>query len=279
MKNTVPSLALALTLAAAGLCAVGAPAARAADAKAAPGADKVLATVNGAPITEQMFEFYARQRAERHPGSNASADRKKILDELINLEVVVQDAERKNIQKRPDVKAQLDWQRRNLLASVDLREYLMTQPISKKDLQSAYDDALKNFPDTEYHARHILLKTRKEADEVIAQLNKGADFAKLAKEKSIGPTGKKGGDLGWFSPDQMVKPFADAVAKLKKGQYTKQPVKTRFGWHVIELEGVRKVNPPSLDDVKNQLESEIRNHQVQAYVNKLRKSAKVEMSP
>jgi len=279
MKNTVPSFALAVTLATAGLCAMVTPAAHAADTNAKAAADKVLATVNGAPITEQMFEFYARQRAERHPGSDAKTDRKKILNELINLEVVVQDAERKNIPQRPDVKARLAWQRSNLLASVDLREHLMTQSISKDQLQSAYNDALKHFPDTEYHARHILLKTRKEAEEVIAQLNKGADFAKLAKEKSIGPTGKKGGDLGWFSPDQMVKPFAAAVAKLKKGQYTRQPVKTRFGWHVIELEGVRKVNPPSLNDVKKQLEEQIRNRQVQEYVNKLRKTAKVEMKP
>ncbi|MGA7802420.1 MAG: peptidylprolyl isomerase [Gammaproteobacteria bacterium] len=277
MKNTVPSLALALALATAGLYGPGLPAAHAAEPTNASNPDKVLATVNGTPITERMYDLYARQRAERHPGADAKADRQKILDELINLEVVIQDAESKNIEKRPEVKAQLAWQRGNLLASVDLREHLMGQSITKQELQSAYDEALKHFPTTEYHARHILTKTRKEAEEVIAQLNKGADFAKLAKEKSIGPTGKKGGDLGWFSPDQMVKPFAAAVATLKKGQYTKQPVKTRFGWHVIELEGTRKVTPPSLDDVKDQLEGQIRNHQVQQYVDKLRKSAKVDI--
>lgn len=278
MKSTLPSFALAVALAA-GLCSLGASTILAAQPADGSNSDKVLATVNGAPITQSMVDLYARQNAQHEPSGAAPASRKKILNQLINLEVIVQDAEHKNIDKRPDVKALLAWQRRNLLANVDVREYLMTQPITKQELHSAYERALKHFSTTEYRARHILLKTRKAAEQVIAQLNKGANFAKLAKEKSIGPTGKKGGELGWFSPDQMVKPFAEAVETLKKGQYTKHPVKTRFGWHVIELEGTRKVKPPSLADVRNQLEQQIRSRQITEYVDKLRKSAKVDIKP
>jgi len=284
MSHRLSSLALAfsLTIAAA---ALPAPAALAGDApphdaaakSSQPDPDKVLATVNGQPITEQMFELYVRQRAARHPGADAHADRKKILDELINLEVVVQDAEHKQIDKRPEIKARLDWQRRNLLAGIDLREQLMSDPVTDKQVKAAYQKAIADYPATEYHARHILTKTREKAEAVIKQLDAGGDFAKLAKKDSIGPTGKKGGDLGWFAPDQMVGPFAKAVTELKKGQYTEKPVKTRFGWHVIQLEGTRKASPPSLDEMRDRLKSEIRNQQVQEYVKKLRKAAKVDI--
>ena len=131
---------------------------------------------------------------------------------------------------------------------------------------------------TEYKARHILVKTEDEAKNVIAQLDKGADFAKLAKEKSIGPSGKEGGDLGWFSPDNMVKPFADAAAALKVGTYSKTPVHTQFGWHVIKLEDTRPVSPPSFDELKNQLMNSWRNKMISAYLDRLRSEANVKIT-
>ncbi len=111
---------------------------------------------------------------------------------------------------------------------------------------------------------------------MIAELDKGADFATLTKKKSSGPSAENGGDLGWFSTDQMVKPFSDAASKLEKGSYSKTPVKTQFGWHVILLEDARLVNPPPFDEVKAQIRVGLQNKLIEAYISDLRKTAKIE---
>ena len=130
----------------------------------------------------------------------------------------------------------------------------------------------------EYKARHILTTTETEAQAVIAQLNKGANFATLAKEKSIDTSSaQNGGELGWFSPDQMVKPFADAVEKLKKGSYTQTPVHTQYGWHVILLQDVRAVQPPPFDEVKDQVRGIMQNRIIGEYIDGLRKKAKIQI--
>ena len=128
----------------------------------------------------------------------------------------------------------------------------------------------------EYKARHILVKTEDEAKAVVKQLDDGSDFAKLAKEKSTGPSGKTGGDLGWFRPQQMVPPFSDAVAAMKKNTYTKKPVKTQFGWHVIKLEDLRDVQPPKFEDIKDQVKTIVQTKRVQKYVKSLRDKAKID---
>ncbi len=112
---------------------------------------------------------------------------------------------------------------------------------------------------------------------MIAELDSGANFAELAKSKSTGPTAKNGGDLGWFKPNQMVPPFAQAVSEMKKGSYTKKPVKTQFGWHVIKLEDERKLTPPKFEEVKEQIRSIKTNQKIQQYVIELRKKAKVDI--
>ena len=144
-------------------------------------------------------------------------------------------------------------------------------------LKKEYQEQIKNAPKEEYKARHILVKTEDEAKEIIKSLKDGADFEKLAKEKSIGPSGPNGGDLGWFTATTMVPEFADAVAKLKKGDITDQPVKTQFGWHVIKLEDTRKVDPPSFDSMKDKLRSIVANKSIQNYLSELHKKAKIEL--
>jgi peptidyl-prolyl cis-trans isomerase C len=236
----------------------------------------VVATVNGRTISDEMLQLYGAQRS-RNPGAQPIS-REAALDELINIELVAQDAERKGIDKQPNVVKQLEWQRRSVLVGAGMREYMSGHPVTDEELQKAYKEFTKEHDGKEYSARHILVETEDEAKAIIADLGKGGDFAKIAEEKSKDPSGKhNGGDLGWFSGKQMVAPFSEAVAKMKKGQTGKTPVQTQFGWHVIKLEDTREVPAPKYEEVEDQLRMQAQNQRVDDYIAELRKSAKIEM--
>ncbi len=238
--------------------------------------EAVVATVNGSEITEEMLQIFAAQLS-RNPGAQP-VSRDDALEQLVNIELVTQDAEKHNIDKRPNVIKQLEWQRRSLLVGVSMREYVTTHPVTDAELKKLYDERMKSHDGKEYKASHILVDSEAEAKSIIAELDKGAAFAKLATDKSKDPSGQQnGGDLGWFSPDQMVKPFAEAVAKMKKGEITKKPVQTQFGWHVIRMDDSRKVDPPSFESVKEQLQAHAQNQRVEAYLADLRKGAKIDI--
>jgi len=160
---------------------------------------------------------------------------------------------------------------------VMLKKTASETEISDANMKKAYDGFVKELGTVEYKARHILLSTEKEANDVIAELDKGADFANTATHKSVGPSAESGGDLGWFAPNQMVKPFSDAVSLLKKGEYSKKPVNTQFGWHVIKLEDTRKLPPPAFDEIKGQLQMRLQQQVIESYLENLRKKAKISM--
>lgn len=252
-------------------------AAQAPATETAPATTDVVATVNGASITKDMLDTYINERTRGHASQLSASDRANLLNQLISLQLLADEAQKQGIDKKKDVAMNLELQRSSLLASTLIHGYLDSHPVSDDALKAAYQDHVKGMDLKEYKARHILVKTEAEAKDVIGKLNKGADFTALAKKLSTGPSGKDGGDLGWFSPSQMVKPFSDAVAQLKKGEYTKTPVQTRFGWHVIKLEDTRKVPAPSFDDLKNNLESTLKGQAVEAYVNDLRGKAKIDI--
>jgi peptidyl-prolyl cis-trans isomerase C len=132
------------------------------------------------------------------------------------------------------------------------------------------------MPHLEYHARHILVATEPFAEKIIERLEKGEDFADLAKAESMDSSRTNGGDLGWFTPDHMVKSFADAVVALKPGEYTHKPVHTQYGWHVIQLVAVRDVTPPPFDSVRQRLIQIVESKEFTAYVDGLEKNAKIE---
>jgi len=236
--------------------------------------DKVLAEVDGHKITQAMFDRYHHRR-NLPKEMNPSQVKETLIKELIDRQLLVQDAEAKKLEKNAEIRAELQDQRLNFLASTMLKQTASGSNISDKKMKKAYDSFIKELGGVEYKASHILLSTEKEAKDVISQLSKGADFVKTAKEKSVGPSGKSGGDLGWFSPQQMVKPFSTAVAKLKKGEYTKAPVQTQFGWHVIKLEDTRPLPPPPFDEIKDQLKMRLQQQIIEAYLQDLRKKAKI----
>ena len=154
-------------------------------------------------------------------------------------------------------------------------EKIKSFDVKEEDLKAAYDERVTKLASKEFNARHILLKTEDEANAVIKEVAGGADFAKVAKEKSTGPSSSNGGSLGWFKAQTMVPAFANAVKDMKKGDVSKEPVKTQFGYHVIKLEDNRDAKLPTLDSLKPQLQRVISQKKMLAYMNELKKSADV----
>jgi len=237
---------------------------------------KVVATVNGSVITEDVYEVYTGQRAAK--AHNSDANRETILNELVALELMRQEAVAKGLATQPVVVATLNQLDRSTLAGAAIKSFMDGHEVTDEEAKKFYDEQV-GVPGKEYKARHILVETEDEANNIIALLDAGQDFSELAKEKSTGPSGPSGGELGWFGAGQMVKPFADAAATMEKGSYSKTPVKTEFGWHVIMLDDVRDSTPPPFEDVKDRLKLMMINQSLQQHINQLRESANVDIKP
>jgi len=236
----------------------------------------VVATVNGAPIMQSVLDIYGAQR-KASQGEGEEVSDQEILNEVISLELMRQEGVSKGLNTSPTIIATMDQQTRTLLAGAAIRDYVQNNPVSDEQAKAVYDKEIGK-PSTEYNARHILVKSREEAVEIIAELDKGGDFEALAKEKSTDTSASEGGRLGWFSSTQMVQPFADAVAGLAKGSYTKEPVQTQFGWHVILLDDTRESTPPAFDDIKDRLKVLVANQQLQQHIQQVREAAKIEIT-
>jgi peptidyl-prolyl cis-trans isomerase C len=234
-----------------------------------------VATVNGKPITAELFDVFSKAVMGGADQAPTDEQRTQMVDQLINMTLAAQAAEKDGLAKDPAVQARLELMRTQILAEAASEKYVKSHPVSDSELRAEYDAQVAAMP-KEYKARHILVDAKESAEAIIAKLEGGGDFAKLAKAESKDSSAANGGDLGWFSPQTMVKPFADAVAALQKGQYTKQPVQSEFGWHVILLEDVRSPDVPAFDDVKPQVEMFSQRKKLQAYLEELRKSAKVQ---
>lgn len=246
-------------------------------AEAAASANKPVATVNGREIPPLYGELAKQTLLSQGAPNDANLDAR-VRDALINQELLSRAAIEKGLDKSPRLAASLDMMRREQLSKVYLEDYLKTHQVTDDEIKAEYDKAKASTTGNEYKARHILVKTEAEAKGIIAQLGKKAPFEKLAKEKSkdMG-SAKNGGDLGWNIPGNYVKEFSEAMQELKKGEITKSPVKTDFGWHVIKLDDVRPVQFPALDDrVKNEIRKQLQQRRVHDAVLELRNKAKIE---
>ena len=238
--------------------------------------EDAAAVVNGQYISKTALDTLTQEVSKQARGQKIPKE--KLLDQLIKTELLVQEAQNKHLDQTPETKQRLAMMRASLLSQLAVEDYIKANPVTDADLKVEYDKQIGNVAGgTEYKARHILVKEEVVAVAVIAELDKGADFAELAKTKSTGPSKTQGGDLGWFGPKQMVAPFSEAVAKLEKGSYTKTPVKTQFGWHVIILEDTRVQTPPPFEAVKAQLEPLVKRQKITTYLDSLRKGAQVEI--
>ena len=235
-----------------------------------------VATVNGKQIKQSVYDYIAKDATAR--GQKVDAPVKEaIINKLVDSELVYQEAQKLGLDKQADYVAREELARRELLTSAFLQDFVKKNPISDADTKAAYEQYKKAYGEKEYSARHILVKTEAEAKDIIAQLGKGGDFAKIAKEKSLDPGSKdKGGDLGWFSPATMVKPFSDAAAILQKGAVTASPVQTQFGWHVIKLVDTRVAQPLSYDKVKEGLQKNLQQRNLEKMMADLRSKAKID---
>ena len=239
-----------------------------------------VATVNGTPISAEAYALWAQSQTNKKPEELTPELKKQTLDAIVNLYVSAQEAEKQNVASQPEVAAQLELQHLNVLANALFQQYIKDKKPSDAELKAEYERRIAAAPKLEYRARHILVKDEAVAKDVIVKLGKGAKFEELAKKLSIDPGSKdKGGDLDWFAPGRMVKPFSDAVALLQKGEYTKTPVKSDYGYHVIRLDDTRPLVPPPFDTVKDRLGPDIQNKMVRDYIDSLRKLAKVEEKP
>jgi peptidyl-prolyl cis-trans isomerase C len=213
--------------------------------------------VNGVTISPQRVDFFVRNVvAQGRPDSPEL--RAMVKEELINRELLSQEATRRGINKDPEIAMQIDMARQEILMSALLRDVLKTSAVTEEAVKKEYERLKGQLGAREYKARHILVQKEEEAKEIIAQIKKGASFEKLAGEKSIDPGTKgRGGDLDWGAAGGYVKPFGDALMKLKKGQMTETPVQTNHGWHVIRLDDERPTKIPPYDAVKQNLQQQL----------------------
>src|ERR1700729_511294 len=238
-------------------------------------ANPVLAKVNGADIRQSDVALAEEELGPSLAQMDPATKKENVLAFLIDMKIVAKAAEDKKIEDRPDFKARLAFTRNRLLMD-NLLAAEGKAATTDEAMKKVYDEAAKQIEgEQEVHARHILVETEDEAKAIEAELKKGADFAELAKKKSKDPGAADGGDLGFFTKDQMVPEFSTVAFALEPGKIS-DPVKSQFGWHVIKVEEKRSRKAPDFDQVKAQIETYVTRKAQAEYVAKLRESAKVE---
>ena len=236
---------------------------------------KPLAVVNGKEIPALYGELVKREMAQGQPGSPQLDAR--VRESLVNLELLSRAALDKGLDKDPNLAAALDIRRKDQLAKAYLEDYVKAHPVTDAEIQSTYDKAKAEPVEPEYRARHILVKTEAEAKKIIADLGKTAKFENLAKKQSKDPgSAKNGGALDWSDRRAFVPEFSEALASLKKGETTKTPVKTQYGYHVIRLDDTRKPQMPPLDAVRGEIVKQLQQQRIRDAISAARAGAKIE---
>jgi peptidyl-prolyl cis-trans isomerase C len=235
-----------------------------------------VATVNGTNISQNFFDQYIKAITGKVTSELTAEQRAQALDTLIRAQVVGQQAVKDGIDKVPETSALLQLTRLNVLQQAVAEKYLKDRKPTEQELRAEYETQLGALAKQEYHAKHILVATEPFALKVVERLQKGEKFEDVAKHESMDSSKDNGGDLGWFTPDKMVKPFSDAVLALKPGEYTHKPIQTQYGWHVIELVETRDLQPPTYDSVRQRLEQVVQSKKVKAYTDDLMRNAKIE---
>ena len=239
----------------------------------APG--KPLAVVDGKQIPALYGDLVKREMAQGQPDSPQLDAR--VRESLINLELLSRAALDKGLDKEPQLAAALDIRRKDQLAKAYLEDYVKTHPVTDADIQAMYDKAKAQPMEPEYRAHHILVKTEAEAKKLIADLGKKAKFEALAKKYSLDPgSAKNGGALDWSDRRAFVPEFSEALAGLKKGETTKTPVKTQFGYHIIRLDDMRTPKLPPLDAVRGEIVKQLQQERIRDAITAVRASAKIE---
>ncbi len=238
--------------------------------------DETLIVINGQAITKTMYALYFQDRTKSMQGDKQSPDMQmKVLNELANVILITQDAEANKLPEQPNIATAIELARSKLLAQAGVQHYIKNNAPNEQQITAQYEARFGNGTHQEFKARHILLEQEKEANEIIEKLNAGADFTKLAKEYSTGPSASTGGDLGWFESTSMVPTFAKALQAMDEGSFSSSPVQTQYGWHIILLEEKRDAPKPSLEEVHEQLKAELQRKVMAKYIKGLRNKATI----
>lgn len=249
-------------------------------------ADTAYVTVNGVPISQEVADFFITQ-ATSHGMPISPSLKDQVKEELIRRELLWQEARKAGIDKKSDVAARAEAEKKKILIQADtarqtifvrayIEDYLKKHPASDAVLQDEYRKQRARGGDTDFKLRHILLRNDKDARAIVARLDKGAKFEEMALQ-SLDPASKEnGGDLGWVVPSKFAKPFADAVTSLKPGKHTRTPVRTELGYHVIKLDDTRPLAVPSFEEMKPLLRRQIEEATLRKLVDDLRMKAKIE---
>lgn len=236
--------------------------------------ENIVVTINGRVIDKKTFNNYVKQRNAGNK-DKSSTSQARLLDEFINYELAIQDAERLKLDEKPEVKLELETHRKNTLASAAFQNYVVENPLTEEQMRKDYEARMSELTLTEYNLRHILLTNADDATTVMAALKDGGDFFALVKKFSTGPSASDGGLLGWQSEFDLLPEFRVPVEKLKKGQYATSPIKTRFGWHILYLDDKRINPPPKYEEVKDRVKQVLQRSQIEKYLLQLRSTAKV----
>jgi peptidyl-prolyl cis-trans isomerase C len=253
------------------------PAAPAAPAQRDPAA--VIATISGQPVTEADLALALASVDQQYAQLPPEQRRAAAFMAIMEIKLLAARAEAEGLDKDPEFQRRMDFLRDRALHS-EVIEKDVNEKITEAEVRAAYDKQISETPPVnEVKASHILVATKEEAEAIIKQLDEGADFAKLANEHTTDPSGKTtGGDLGYFGPGQMVPEFEQAAFALDVGGYTKEPVQSQFGWHVIRVDDKREKQPPAFDAVKDQIRNVVLRDKYFALVDQLRKDGNVEIT-
>ncbi|ASL42345.1 putative parvulin-type peptidyl-prolyl cis-trans isomerase [Burkholderia sp. AD24] len=243
---------------------------------AAPAFAQNIAVVNGTPIPKARADALIEQLV--HQGQqNTPQLQTAVREELVNREILMQEALRRGLPNRPDIKAQIAVAQQTVVLRALIEDFVKNNTPSDAEVTARYNALIKDAGGKEYHLHHILVDNEQQAKDLIAKIKAGASFEDLAKQYSKDPgSGKNGGDLDWSDPKAYVPEFADAATHLQKGQMTDTPVHTQFGWHIIRLDDTRAITPPPLEQVRPQIVQQIQQEKLQAFEEGLRKNAKIQ---
>ena len=237
-----------------------------------------VATVNGKPIAESVLRVYALASSRKNLDDLSAEERGKLLDDLIGVELLSQQAEKEGLTASRTIAAQLELQRLQLLGRTMATSYLDKNPATEDDLKQVYEENLPRLATQEYKARHILVDTKDEAEGIIGQLRDGKDFAVLAKEHGA-KMGANGPDLGWFSAQSMVPQIMTAIATMKVGSFSTEPVQTEYGYHVLMLDDTRTREAPTLESLRKDLTTAVDRKHLEEFIKTLRSGASVTLGP
>lgn len=266
----IPLLAFALLTA-----GCGDPGEQSLDAGQAALDSPTVASVNDEPISRALLDAYLRARGSTNP---TPRQREQALQEVVNLVLLRQQAEKQGLDDTLEVQADLALHRTSTLATRQVRNHNAENPVTEADAREEYNRNRETAGTKEYHVRHILLPSREAAEQAIAELNQGADFAKLANERSQDTRQDAGGGLGWLDLTQLPEALREAIRGMRTAAHSQEPVQTRFGWHVLKLVDTRKLEPPEFDQVRQGVVASLQRQRMESYVQELRAGADIKVT-